>query len=124
IRAGDYLMIPHAMESLGKYTQSADVRAARQQNTPRNGERRTHVVRNGDTLWSIAKKYSVDVRSLASWNSMAPGDVLSVGRELTVWSRGSGATAAGQATARATVARTDSVAGFVPGADRIRQITY
>jgi membrane-bound lytic murein transglycosylase D len=124
IRAGDYLMIPHAMESLGSYSQSADVRAARQQNTPRSGERRTHVVGNGDTLWSIARRYSVDVRSLASWNSMAPGDVLSVGRELVVWTRTAGAATASHSTAQATVARTDAVAGFAPGGDRIRQVTY
>ncbi len=69
------------------YTQSADARAARQQSTPRNGERREHVVQAGETLWSISRSYDVDVRSLASWNSMAPGDVLSVGRDLVVWTR-------------------------------------
>ena len=87
IRAGDYLMIPTATAALGRYTQSADARAERQQSAQRSGKRQEHVVRAGETLWSISRSYGVDVRSLASWNSMAPGDVLSVGRDLVVWTR-------------------------------------
>jgi membrane-bound lytic murein transglycosylase D len=55
---------------------------------------------------------------------MAPGDVLSVGRELAVWTRTAGTATASHGTAQATVARTDAVAGFAPGGDRIRQVTY
>jgi membrane-bound lytic murein transglycosylase D len=78
-------------------------------------------VSGGETLWSIASTYKVDVRALASWNAMAPGDVLSVGRSLVVWTD---APATGnQNTAQARVARTDSVAGFALN-DRIRQVTY
>jgi len=120
IRAGDYLMIPHATQSLTSYGLSADMRAARTQDTPRSGTRYDHVVATGESLWSIAQAYKVDVRSLARWNSMAPGDVLSVGRSLVVWAPGE--SGAESATATATVARSDSVAGF--SADRIRQVTY
>jgi membrane-bound lytic murein transglycosylase D len=122
IRAGDHLMIPHASQSLASYTQSADVRAARQQSTPRNGERRKHVVRSGETLWSIARTYDVDIRSLASWNSMAPGDVLGTGRELVVWTDPPAQIAAG-ATAQASLQRSDSATGFA-ATNRIREITY
>jgi membrane-bound lytic murein transglycosylase D len=122
IRAGDFLMIPHATESLAAYTQSADSRAARQQSTPRNGERREHVVQTGETLWSISRTYDVDVRSLASWNAMAPGDVLSVGRELVVWTAPPAQIAAGT-TAQASLVRSDSAAGF-SATNRIREITY
>src|SRR5690606_29883658 len=85
IRAGDDLMIPHAVKSLTAYSLSADARAAAKQNVERNGERREHVVRSGETLWTISQRYGVGVRELASWNAMAPGDVLSVGRKLVVW---------------------------------------
>ena len=114
IRAGDYLMIPHATESLASYTQSADARAARQQSTPRSGERREHVVQTGETLWSISRAYDVDVRSLASWNSMAPGDVLSVGRELVVWTTPPAQIAGAAATAQ-------SVAGALRLGDGLRR---
>jgi membrane-bound lytic murein transglycosylase D len=122
IRAGEFLIIPHATQSLASYTQSADARAARQQSAPRNGERREHVVKAGETLWSISRTYDVAVRSLASWNSMAPGDVLSVGRELVVWTSPPAQIAAG-ATAQASLARSDAATGFA-ATNRIREITY
>ena len=122
IRAGDELTIPHATESLASYTQSADSRAARQQSTARNGQRRAHVVKSGESLWSIARAYGVDVRNLARWNAMAPGDVLSVGRELVGWTTAP-AQVAVTATAAASLARSDSAAGFA-ATNRIREITY
>jgi membrane-bound lytic murein transglycosylase D len=85
IRAGDYLMIPTASRSLQAYTQSADLRLSRTQNKARGSTRVSHTVRGGDTLWGIARKYGVSTRSLAKWNGMAPGDTLSVGRALVVW---------------------------------------
>jgi membrane-bound lytic murein transglycosylase D len=121
LRAGDYLMIPHAMKSLASYTQSADLRAARQQNATRSGVRREHVVANGESLWSIARAYGVDVRALASWNAMAPRDTLSVGRTLVVWT--DAPASGGKNTAQARVARTDTVAGFALN-ERVRQVTY
>ena len=122
IRAGDYLLVPHAIASLGSYTQSADARAERQQTTPRNGERRAHVVRSGESLWSIARDYDVELRSLASWNSMAPGDVLSVGRELVVWTQAPAQIAAA-ATSAASLTRSDTALGLAV-TSRIREITY
>jgi membrane-bound lytic murein transglycosylase D len=132
IRAGTDLMIPHAVQSLASYTQSADARAARQQSTARNGERRAHVVKTGESLWSIAQAYGVDVRSLASWNAMAPGDTLGVGRELVVWTAAPAAVAAAStaatasaapATAQASLVRSDTSTGFA-APSRIREITY
>lgn len=122
IRAGDYLLVPHAVASLASYTQSADARAERRQTTPQNGERRAHVVRSGETLWSISRDYSVELRSLASWNSMAPGDVLSVGRELVVWTRAPAQIAAA-ATSAASLTRSDTALGLA-ATSRIREITY
>jgi membrane-bound lytic murein transglycosylase D len=85
IRAGGYLMIPHAAETLDTYRQSASARAERLVSRDRGGERRIHVVRSGESLWTISRAHNVNVRELASWNAMAPGDVLNVGRELVVW---------------------------------------
>ena len=121
IRAGSDLMIPHAVQSLASYTQSADERAARQQSTARSGERRAHVVKDGESLWSISRAYDVDVRSLASWNAMAPGDVLSVGRELVVWTKapaGLAAAATGAAGAGVVGAAAPGVTGAAPAVAR------
>jgi membrane-bound lytic murein transglycosylase D len=121
LRVGDSLTIPHATQSLGTYTQSADLRAERQKSVAHSGVRKEHVVSGGETLWSIARTYGVDIRALASWNAMAPGDTLSVGRSLVVWT--DAPATSGQSTAQARVSRTDSVAGFALN-DRIRQVNY
>jgi len=81
IRAGAYLMIPHALQAVERYTQSADSRAARQRDRARAGVRNVHHVKAGDSLWSLSMLYGVGVRELASWNAMAPGDVLGIGHE-------------------------------------------
>jgi membrane-bound lytic murein transglycosylase D len=86
IRIGQPLMIPHAVNDLNAYTQSVEARLERRQNQARDGQRQTHDVRPGESLWSISQAYGVGVRELAVWNGMAPGDVLSVGRQLVIWS--------------------------------------
>ncbi len=86
IRIGQPLMIPHAVNGLNAYTQSVEARLERRQNQTRDGQRQTHDVRPGESLWSISQVYGVGVRELAVWNGMAPGDVLSVGRQLVIWS--------------------------------------
>jgi membrane-bound lytic murein transglycosylase D len=117
IRAGDYLMIPHAHEPAATYAQSVDARVERRQSRTQEGVRRVHVVRRGESLWSIARRYDVAIRSLASWNSMAPGDTLSVGRELVVWT---------DDTAVATVAaQTGGTSGIAALAqDPVRRVNY
>jgi membrane-bound lytic murein transglycosylase D len=88
IRAGDFLMIPHPSAGAGAYSLSVEARTARQQDRERDGTRVDYAVRPGDSLWSIAQRYGVGTNELASWNAMAPGDVLSVGRRLVVWQQG------------------------------------
>ena len=45
-------------------------------------EQRVHVVRAGDTLFSIAWAYGVDQRDLARWNGIKNPDVIQVGQRL------------------------------------------
>jgi membrane-bound lytic murein transglycosylase D len=108
IRAGDHLMVPHASAGAGAYSLSLEARTARQQGTERSGTRIDYQVRSGDSLWSIAQRYGVGTAELASWNAMAPGDVLSVGRTLVIWTEGE------LAAALATLS----------GPEQIRQISY
>jgi len=90
IRAGHHLMIPVATKPLEAYSQSADARLAKKQNRKRSGNRVEHVVANGESFWTISRKYKVTHRQLAAWNGMAPGDPLSIGKKLVVWTKVAG----------------------------------
>jgi membrane-bound lytic murein transglycosylase D len=85
IRAGHYLLIPVATKPLSAYSQSADARLAKTQNRKRAGSKVEHVVRKGESFWTISRHYKVTHRQLAAWNGMAPGDPLPIGRKLVVW---------------------------------------
>jgi membrane-bound lytic murein transglycosylase D len=43
-----------------------------------------HVVRQGDTLWSLAREYGVDIHTLAEANNMNINQILSIGKSLKV----------------------------------------
>jgi len=52
-----------------------------------------HQVRNGDTLWNIAKRYRVNVNQLREWNLLGPKDVIKLGQKLSVWTQRASASA-------------------------------
>ncbi len=87
LRAGHSLTIPVASKSLRSYKYSAKQRLKTQQNIHRKGIKVSHIVRQGDTFWSLSRQHKVNVRSLAKWNSMAPRDTLKPGQKLIIWSR-------------------------------------
>jgi membrane-bound lytic murein transglycosylase D len=89
IRAGKYLMVPTATRSLKTYSLSENSRISAIQNTDRSGDKRVHIVRPGQSLWSISKNYGVTTRALARWNGIAPIDTLSIGQKLVVWTSAS-----------------------------------
>ena len=87
IRAGKYLTIPTATKSLNSYKLSASVRKNKIQNTPRSGNKHVHIVRSGQSLWSISRSYGVTTTALAKWNGIAPIDTLSIGQKLVIWTK-------------------------------------
>ena len=99
IRAGHHLLVPVATQPLSAYSQSAEARLERKQNRQRDGDRIEHIVARGESFWTISRRYGVTTRQLAGWNGMAPGDTLSVGKRLVVWTRN--APSAAQATSPA-----------------------
>lgn len=87
IRAGKYLMVPTATRNLNSYTMSQSSRVSKTQNTQRSGTRQYHVVRSGQSLWTISRRYGVTTAALAKWNAMAPIDTLRIGQKLVVWTK-------------------------------------
>jgi membrane-bound lytic murein transglycosylase D len=105
IRAGQYLMIPASSRPLSNYSKSADERLAVTQNRERKGNRVEHVVASGESFWTISQRYKVTTRNLAAWNGMAPGDTLSTGKTLVIWTNASNSAAAGPTTAPGNTTR-------------------
>jgi membrane-bound lytic murein transglycosylase D len=105
IRAGQHLMIPVATKPLSAYTKSADARLEATQNRKRSGNRVEHVVASGESFWTISRRYGVSTRQLAGWNGMAPGDTLSVGKKLVVWTDAHSAPGAPPVVARGGTTR-------------------
>ncbi len=87
IRAGKSLLIPVASKSRAKYSKSNQQRLMAKQNTKRNGNKISVTVASGDSFWTISRQYKVSLRSLASWNNMAPTDTLKVGQRLVLWTK-------------------------------------
>ena len=72
IRPGQRLVIWQAGSGA-----SAATRASRK---PRKPEE--HVVRSGDNLWNIARRYKISTDDLARWNGIRKSDILRVGQKL------------------------------------------
>ncbi len=101
IRAGKYLLIPVATQSLDSYIFSQEQRIAKKQNQSYNGTKLTHKVASGDTLWDIGQAYNVSSKSIAKWNGMAPRDTLKIGQKLVIWKAKKATTAGKQPTKQA-----------------------
>ncbi len=120
IRAGKNLIIPVSTKNMNSYSLSAAQRTQSIQNRPKHGYKDSYIVHKGDTLWDIARAYKVSVNKLASWNGIAPRDVLHRGQKLVIWrtsaqkaSRAGGVTLASNATTQRinyTVRSGDSLA--------------
>jgi peptidoglycan DL-endopeptidase LytF len=65
----------------------------------------SHTVAQGDTLYSVARGYGVDVAELARWNNLQPPYTLSVGQRLRVKSGGTRKTPAKKSQANQNTPR-------------------
>ena len=79
IRPGQDLLITAAPTGMGS-SASTTLVAARE---PRNTSDK-HIVRRGDTLWSIARSHGVTMESIASSNGLSSDDTLAVGQVLQI----------------------------------------
>jgi membrane-bound lytic murein transglycosylase D len=89
IRAGDSLMVPVASRAFEDYKLSQDIRRAldRANRIPSGGIKVTYRVRNGDSLWIIARRHDVRVKDLAYWNGISARSVIRPGQRLVIWKR-------------------------------------
>ncbi|NNC99340.1 MAG: transglycosylase SLT domain-containing protein [Gammaproteobacteria bacterium] len=92
IRAGGTLLVPVA--SFGSSVTAPTVVVNKRGLTGKKfstgaaaaeSNRLVHVVVAGDTLWSIARRYKVEVAQLLSWNQLGAQQILSLNQALTVF---------------------------------------
>lgn len=83
LRAGQDLLVPANGSALHPKVAQAAARVDGR-GTPVNRGSSFHVVRRGESLWTIARAYGVSVNKLANLNGMQPGDLLPAGRKLTL----------------------------------------
>ena len=88
LEEGEFILIPVSSKQRSHYTLSSSERLKSLQHAEhKNKKRIKHTVKNGESVWSIAKKYHVKRRELAKWNSLAIKDSLNKGQKLIIWKK-------------------------------------
>ena len=92
----------------------SDIYQARKAAVGRNNARkRTHVVKSGESLWRVARRYGVTATMLAAWNGISRNSTIHPGQKLLVWgkaSRGHASIAGGKRSH--TVRKGDTLSGI------------
>jgi len=79
IRIGQQLIIPVAARDSTHYAS-----LLKDIPVPASGKTLTYRVRNGDSLWLIARSYNVSVKQLSQWNDLAANASIKPGQQLTI----------------------------------------
>ena len=84
---GKTLMVPTASAGSKTYAYSQSQRKNKRKATqPKDYRYRSyHIVKTGDSFWSLSQKYHHDTQVLAKWNAKSPKDTLRVGEKLVIW---------------------------------------
>ncbi|MDH5536761.1 MAG: LysM peptidoglycan-binding domain-containing protein [Betaproteobacteria bacterium] len=83
IRAGRDLMIPISSQRFSLRVAATPIAASKE---PSSGRTKIeHRVREGESLWSIARHYDVRIAQLSDWNSITERDNLRVNQKLEIW---------------------------------------
>jgi len=79
---GTDLRVPSSAFTLPPKVVLAAARVDGRQGAINRGRQHVHVVRRGDTLWAVARRSGLDVKTLARMNGMQPSDTLRTGQRL------------------------------------------
>ena len=77
VHSGMVLKMPASQKSV-------DMQPAARMANNKSGGTQLYVVKQGDTFWNIAQRFSVNVNDLAAWNGITPKAALVSGQKLTI----------------------------------------
>ena len=83
LRVGQSLLIPTTTNTASPFV-PAGIRQDSLVVARGNSQTNHHVVRAGDTLWNVGRRYRVSHLKLAEWNKLSPGGYLAIGKKLIV----------------------------------------
>ncbi len=111
-KARTNLLIPVHAQDLGHYVlRIAELpqinQAPQQDRLRRRGKGSTHIVKRGDTLQQVARRYNISTQQLAALNKIAPTKKLLVGQRLVVRGKGTLRAKGKSSTRMATATSTD-----------------
>jgi len=99
LKEGEFILIPVSSKNKDSYALSSSERLKSIQNKKhKNKTRVEHIVKKGESFWTIAKKYHVKRNSLAKWNGLAIKDSLRQGQKLVIWAEKKHNTSSGAIT--------------------------
>ncbi len=84
IREGRYLLVPVAAKDSSRYA----VLNKRLHHASRSSRKINYTVRNGDSLWLIAKRHQVTVNQLIKWNRLNSASLVKPGQQLVILKNG------------------------------------
>ncbi len=85
IQAGSHLLVPQAMSTSGASAFAGARTTMLREPALEPDKPHTHIVRRGETLWSISHSYDVSIFELVSWNNKESSSVIRPGERLIVW---------------------------------------
>ena len=85
IRVGEYLIVPIAQKNASSYLLSESQQEKNRLKANKSGVKVVHTVKQGDSLWLIAKTYKVSINNLVKWNHLKHSDPLKLGKKLVLW---------------------------------------
>lgn len=86
IRSGQHLLVPVAAQDASRYTALA--KHLQPAAASSSSGKLTHKVRQGDSLWNIARQYDVTVKQVTRWNRLDDGKLIRPGQQLVIWQKG------------------------------------
>ncbi len=114
IRVGQHLIIPRSASPYIAYARAENMHPHAVHAVFKKSTKHYHVIKSGDTLWDIARKYNVSVSELLRWNHLTKHSDLHPGQHLVIWTHSNihSAPTTRVASARSNIDHAEHTSGY------------